>query len=251
MKHAAYLARLGVASAGPPDLALLSELQAAHLFAVPFENLSVIRQEPIVLEEERLVDKIVERRRGGFCYELNGSFAWLLRQLGFSVSHISARVFSASRQDFGPEFDHLALLVQLDEHYLVDVGFGDSVRQPLPLPGGEANDVSGHYRIRRLASEADEYHLERASEDGWVAQYAFTTMPHQLAEYGEMCHYHAHSPESHFTRQRVCTLATPTGRVTLTPDALIVTTADEKQRLPVASAAEYDRLLAEHFGLCW
>ncbi|HMN27433.1 MAG TPA: arylamine N-acetyltransferase, partial [Caldilineaceae bacterium] len=102
MRQSAYLARLGVAAVGSPTLPLLSELQAAHLLAVPFENLSVIRQEPIVLEEERLVDKIVARRRGGFCYELNGSLAGLLRQLGFSGTLISARVYSTGCQEFGP-----------------------------------------------------------------------------------------------------------------------------------------------------
>src|SRR6476661_8880772 len=75
-----------------PTAALLGALHQAHLFAVPFENLSIHYGQPITLEDETLYDKIVSRRRGGFCYELNGLFARLLRRLGFTVTLLSARV---------------------------------------------------------------------------------------------------------------------------------------------------------------
>src|SRR6476620_2196832 len=109
----AYLQRIHFSAAldlaaPQPSSRLLGALHQAHLLLVPFENLSIHYGQPILLEERALYDKIVRRRRGGFCYELNGLFAWLLRQLGFTVTLLSARVAQADG-DFSPEFDHLTL----------------------------------------------------------------------------------------------------------------------------------------------
>jgi N-hydroxyarylamine O-acetyltransferase len=248
MNTKAYLDRLGIASVANPGFDFLADLQLAHLLAIPFENFSVIWREPIVLDEERLVEKVVHRRRGGYCYELNGAFAWLLSQLGFQVTRISARVYNGSTREFGPEFDHMALIVHLDRDYLVDVGFGDSARQPIPLPAGEAEDVSGRYRVRPAEDGGEILWLQQQGEDGWQTQFAFTTMPRQLAEYAEMCHYHSHSAASHFTQRPVCTVATPTGRITLSPMTLTITEHGEKRAIPIATS-DYDSLLLEHFGI--
>jgi len=102
-------------------------LHLAHLLSAPFENLSIHWHEPIVLTDEALFQKIVLRQRGGFCYELNGLFASLLRTLGFQVEMLSAGVMN-KRGEFGPEFDHMTLMVTLAERWLVDVGFWMRVR---------------------------------------------------------------------------------------------------------------------------
>ena len=128
----AYLDRIGYRGPLTPTAGTLRALQAAHLQAVPFENLSIHADQPIVLDDESLFDKVVSRRRGGFCYELNGLFAALLRTLGFRVAKLSAGVARADGT-FGPDFDHMALLVTLGERWLTDVGFGDSFRDPLRL----------------------------------------------------------------------------------------------------------------------
>jgi N-hydroxyarylamine O-acetyltransferase len=240
-----YLARIGAALPAAADLATLAELQRRHLLTVPFENLSVLYGEPIVLEERQLYAKVVERRRGGFCYELNGLFAWLLRILGYRVDRIAAEVYDRSAGQFGLPFDHMALIVHLDRPYLVDVGFGDSARTPLPLPDGMAEDVSGAYRV---AIRDDHAHLERRTADGWIPEFRFTTQPHTLADYHAMCGYHSTSPESHFTRRLVCTRATTTGRLTLTGDAFVVTRGRAKRRTPVAPAQRAGYLL-RHFGI--
>ncbi len=89
---AAYLARIGVRGPLVLDAAALRGLHQAHLATVPFENLSIHLGEPISLNEADLIGKIVTRRRGGFCYELNGAFACLLERLGAQVRRVSARV---------------------------------------------------------------------------------------------------------------------------------------------------------------
>src|SRR5881275_1832993 len=105
----AYLDRIDALRPARADAAALRELHRLHQLAVPFENLSIHLDEPISLDEPDLVDKIVTRRRGGFCYELNGAFALLLEALGARVSRVAAQVYGDGR--LGPPFDHLALVV--------------------------------------------------------------------------------------------------------------------------------------------
>src|SRR5262249_42653824 len=121
----AYLDR--IAYRGPRDVSLetLRDLHRAHLLSTPFENLDIHASCPIVLDARHLYEKIVRRGRGGFCYELNGLFALLLRELGFRVTLLSAGV-ARDAGGFGPDFDHLALRVELETAWLADVGFGES-----------------------------------------------------------------------------------------------------------------------------
>ena len=132
MDTQAYLQRINYTGPLTRSAETLRQLQVAHLRTVPFENLSIHSGEPIVLDDEALFEKIVHRRRGGFCYELNGLFAALLRALGFEVSMLSAQVANAEGH-YGPDFDHMTLMVTLSDRWLVDVGFGDSFLEPLPL----------------------------------------------------------------------------------------------------------------------
>ncbi|HEY5005937.1 MAG TPA: arylamine N-acetyltransferase, partial [Ktedonobacteraceae bacterium] len=120
-----YLTRINYYGSRQPTLQTLQALHHAHLLAVPFENLSIHYRQPIILQEDLLFNKIVRQHRGGFCYELNGLFAWLLRQLGFQMSLLSASVSNGTDQ-FSPEFDHLTVLIhQLSgANWLADVGFG-------------------------------------------------------------------------------------------------------------------------------
>ncbi len=245
----AYLQRLGLARGGEPGLDQLATLQNQHLLEVPFENLDVMWRNPIRLNLDDLYDKIVNRRRGGFCYELNGLFAWLLSNLGYSVDLLSARVYSEERQQFGPEFDHMVLCVQLERPYLVDVGFGDSFRQPMLLPDGQTEDISGEYRLLAPHTGDEELELQHKEDGLWKSQFRFTLLAHRMADFNDMCHYHQSSPRSTFTQGAVCSRATPDGRITLTENELILTRDSEKTRLPVQNLAQYRRLLAEYFSI--
>ena len=248
MDTKAYLERINYQGALAPMAETLRRLQVAHLLAVPFENLSIHSGEPIILEDQALFNKIVHRRRGGFCYELNGLFAALLGSLGFKVEMLSAGVAN-SEGEFGPDFDHMALLVDLEKRRLADVGFGDSFREPLLLDEREIQ-VQGE-RAYRIVPEGAYLILSQREGDGeWKAQYRFTLQPYSYADYAEMCHYHQTSPQSHFTKARVCTRATPEGRVTLSGMRLITTTREgRRQEVAVASDDAYAQLLSDHFGI--
>lgn len=240
-----YLKRIHYEGSLEPTLETLRGLHEAHMLTVPFENLDIHLGRKIQLDEATILNKIIEQRRGGFCYELNGAFAWLLRSLGFQLNMLSAGVANR-RTGFGPEYDHMTLLVHLDEDWLADVGFGDSFRQPLLKQNALAQPQdSGTYRLQRKQI----YWIVQREEQEWKPQYRFTLQPHELGDYEEMCEYQQTSPNSHFTRQRVCTIATPDGRVTLSDQRLITTTHGKKTERELSDQKEYDAALAEYFGV--
>jgi len=244
-----YLERIDYHGPLAPTAETLRALQVAHLLAVPFENLSIHARQPIILDDEALFAKIVGRRRGGFCYEANGLFAALLRALGFDVAMLSAEVARAGG-GFGPAFDHMALLVTLEERWLADVGFGDSFREPLRLDErGEQTQGGRAYRI--LPDGPYLVLAQREGEDGeWEAQYRFTLQPHEYADYEGMCRHHQTSPESHFTKARICSRATEAGRVTLSGMRFITTSQDGgRQERTLTSQEEYADVLREQFGI--
>jgi N-hydroxyarylamine O-acetyltransferase len=244
----AYLERINYHGSLEPTSEALRDLQLAHLLAVPFENLSIHANQPILLDDEALFTKIVDHRRGGFCYELNGLFAALLRALGFNVAMLSASVANPEG-GFGPHFDHMTLMVTLEQPWLVDVGFGDSFREPLRLdePGEQ---IQGRRAYRILPDDTHLILLQRDEGDGWKAQYRFTLHPYQYSDYAEMCRYHQTSPQSHFTQQRLCSMATPEGRMTLTGMRFITTSEKrEREERILMSQEEYAEILREHFGI--
>ncbi len=236
-----YLDRLGAPAVGAPSAALLRDLHARHLDTVPFENLSIHLGEPIVLDEAALVDKIVDRGRGGFCYELNGLFAELLRVLGFEVVLLSARVHTPA--GLTHPFNHLALRVDLDERYLVDVGFGAHSRYPLRLdwpepqadPGGEFLLVdAGDGDVDVLMNGEPQYRVEARSR--------------ALADFTPNCWWQQTSPDSHFIKGPTCSRPTAEGRITLAGNRLIRTAGDTRSETELS---DQDALAAyrEHFGI--
>jgi N-hydroxyarylamine O-acetyltransferase len=242
-----YLDRISYSGPTAPTLGILRALHRAHLLAVPFENLDIGIGQKIIIDEDAFVRKVAKLRRGGFCYELNGAFAALLRALGFQVTLLSAGVARANGS-CGREFDHLALRVDLVEPWLADVGFGDSFLEPLRLQVGlEQNDPAGRFQ---LVQAGDRIEMERTQPDGtWKRQYSFTLQPRSLEDFAGMCHYHQTSPDSSFTQNRICSLATPDGRVTLSGMKLIETRGGQKTELILTSNEEWHEVLRERFGI--
>jgi N-hydroxyarylamine O-acetyltransferase len=243
---AAYLRRIDLDGPMEPSIEGLRRLHLSHLHAVPFENLDIHLGRPIELDEARLLDKVVRQRRGGFCYELNGAFAALLRTLGFRVTLLSAGVRGGDGA-FGPEFDHLLLRVDLDEPWLCDVGFGDSFLEPLRLAEGVVQEQ--HDQAYRLDRDGDHLVLSQRKGEAWQPQYRFTLTPRALEDYRGMCRYHQTSPASPFTQRRITSIATRSGRVTLSGDRLIVTEHGERRELPIEDDEGLSRRLRERFGI--
>ena len=249
MDYIQYLQRIQVNKIENPSYSFLSKLQEQHLLTVPFENLDIHQRNKIVLDEDRIYEKIVIGGRGGFCYELNGLFCWLLHSLGFTVSMASARVYMPTKDRFSPEFDHMVLLVDLEKTYLVDVGFGDSFRKTIALPDGKSEDVSGSYRLRPFASGQDTYILQKRDDNDWQTVYSFTNHPRLLSDFEEMNDFNQGSPESHFTQQTICSIATKKGRVSLSDDFLTITDGSSMRKINVTTQEDFKQKLSDHFGI--
>jgi N-hydroxyarylamine O-acetyltransferase len=248
MDIAAYLRRIGYGGAVTVTPETLRAVQKSHLLTVPFENLDIHLGKPIDLDLAALFQKIVEQQRGGFCYELNGLLAEVLCCLGFNVSLLSAQV-ARKQGGFGENFDHLTLLVHLEEDWLVDVGFGESFPEPLNL---SQKRIQGGYRLSR---DGDYWLVQALKKDHWQTQFRFIPEPHQFSEFHKMCGYHQTSPDSKFTQRRLCSRATPEGRITLVDQRLIVTRwgdpcgngkADRQERR-LKTEQEYRQALADYF----
>lgn len=240
-----YLQRIGAAPAAAADTAVLRSLHRAHQTAVPFENLSIHLSEPISLAEDDLVEKIVRRGRGGFCYELNGLFALLLEALGARVTRVAARVHGDGH--LGPPFDHLALIVLAADGsgpWLADVGFGSHSVYPLALDGRtDQADPSGLFRLADVA-EGDVDVLK----DG-KPQYRVETRSRQLDDFVPTCWYQQTSPSSHFTQSTICSRLTDDGRVSVSGRTLIRTSGGARSEEPLPDDAALLAAYREYFGI--
>jgi len=247
MDIAAFLKRIDYCGSIEPTEPTLRALHRAFVQTVPFENLDIHRNRRIVLDEEAFFRKIVQHRRGGFCYELNGLFAAVLRSLGFNVELLSARVFDGDGV-MGREFVHLILRVNLEKPWIADVGFGDWSSEPLRLKIGDEQRVDG--QRYRLILQGEHHIAQKQQEDGsWKSRYAFTLIPRRLLDFSAICEDLQTAPDSAFRRHRMCTRATPDGRITLTEQRLIVTANGQRNELPIHDERAYLDALFTHFGI--
>lgn len=247
----AYFKRINYAASTNPTLETLTAMHRAHLQTVPFENLNIHIPRKIILTEGALFQKIVNENRGGFCFEQNGLFSAVLRELGFDVLRLEANVYHTDTDDYGIPMNHMTLMVIIDGvRYLTDVGFGAAFSEPLEIdnPEIQVQDV-GQFKIVIDGNTATYYnHLNNS--DKMSIGYRFFFTPHELSDYDEACHYMQTSPKTHFTQKRVCSRMTPEGRISLTDTTLINTTfAGKRTEILVNTEEEYHTILREKFGI--
>jgi N-hydroxyarylamine O-acetyltransferase len=226
---------------------------------VPFENLSIHLGEEIVLEE-RLLDKLIGRGRGGFCYELNGAFGALLTALGYEVELLAARVYGAEGR-LGIPYDHLALRVGTVEgdSWIADVGFGAHSHHPLRCTDrAEQADPGGVFRVADAGPDAAGVRGGGSAGAGdldvvrdGTPRYRLEARPRALGDFVAGAWWHSTSPLSHFTRSLVCSRLTEDGgRITLSGREL-KTTAVDGTRAATELETEVEILTAyrERFGI--
>ena len=241
-----YLARIGVETELAVDVLSLEILQRAHLSTVPFENLDVVAGVDVPVDPNRAVDKIVTRKRGGWCFENNGAFAELLQALGFDVTRLGAAVLLD-----GPNstIDHLTLEVRLDRPYLVDVGFGDSFIRPLELNSRRPQD--GGTAVFELIDSAEGVTLTRHDADGVPEpQFRFKRVRRQMHEFEPATDHLQSDPDLHWSNKPFATRLLDGGpdRVTLLGDRLKVARDGMVAETPVAPD-EWDATLEHWFSM--
>ena len=244
----AYCVRIGYMGSRAVSPATLHGLHYAHTHTVPFENLDIHLGHPLSLDASDLFTKIVTRKRGGYCYEVNSVFALLLQALGFQVQGLLARVldgFSTLR----PRSHQLLLVTVEDESWIADVGFGrNSLRAPLRLTSGVVDQQGPDtFRLRSEAGQA--FCLQKVRDGTWHDLYAFTLEPYLPVDYIPLNYWNSTSPDSLFTQKKICTMPTATGRIVAVDTEFTIRTQERTHTIQARSATEYVQLLQEYFGL--
>jgi N-hydroxyarylamine O-acetyltransferase len=243
-----YFDRICWRGAPRPDRETLGALQRAHRLAVTFENLDIRLGRGIALAPGRLFEKIVARRRGGYCFEQNALFLQVLHAIGFEARPLLARVWLGAEAI--PARTHTLNLVSLDgEDLIVDVGFGGSFVPPMPLVANVEAATADGARHRLIEDSEYGWMLERDGGDGWARQYSFTLDPVWPADLEMANHFTATRPDTRFTTLRIASAATPDGYVSLIDRALTTSRMGRSDTREIADAEDYRRVLAELFGL--
>lgn len=243
-----YIKRIGIKEKLEPTIESLFKLQTAHLYSIPFENLDIHIGTKIELDISKLFEKIITNGRGGFCYELNGLFYELLTSLDFNARMISAKVYSREK-GYGKEFDHLALLVKIDQdEYLADVGFGEFTMQPLKFElNTHQKDKNGIFVIDKYDDKT--FRVNKIEGDKVRPQYIFKETRRSLDDFINMCIFHQTSKESHFTKNKIITLPTENGRITLTSDKLKIRSKEYTNEVLVKDENQFHKYLKQYFKI--
>lgn len=231
-------------------LELLNEIHRHHLLHVPFENLDMMNGIPLSMDAKHVFDKLVSHHRGGLCFELNSLLYAILKQLDFHVSYISGQFWDDNKQAWNPPFSHLALLVELDEQYLFDVGVGGGFLEPLPLKTKIIfSDASGTYRF----VNANEHHsliLQKKDElDEWGNLLKISTEPAAHERFQPMLIALQKDKDSIFNQKKMCSKVTADGRISLTEDTLTLTKNGVKTKSAISDLSQWKELLEKHFGI--
>ncbi|WP_135557128.1 arylamine N-acetyltransferase family protein [Paenibacillus cymbidii] len=245
----AYLNRIGYAGVPDGSAETLAELQERHLHAVPYENLDILRGVPLTLDIPHLYDKIVVRRRGGFCFELNALFGWLLRELGYQTTDLFGR-FWRDTPNLPPKRRHHVLRAYAGgKPYLCDVGVGGIVpRRPVLLAEGvEQPQGDELYRMERDAYFG--WLLCEWRKEAWQRIYSFTEEPQLPIDFITASYWCEHAPESIFRKAPMLAIRTKEGRNTVAGDEFRIFTPQGVDAFVPAQGEAYREALRRYFGI--
>jgi N-hydroxyarylamine O-acetyltransferase len=242
----AYCRRIGYRGGLTPSPEVLRELHIAHVGAIPFENLDVLLGVPVRLDLSSLQSKLVDSRRGGYCFEQNTLFKAVLESIGFKVDGVAARVVMGETTP-RPRL-HMALIVHAaGELYLADVGFGgDGLLEPLPFEEGEFKFPLVSYK---LSETLGEWRLSGSLGRGWEQLYVFTLEPQHAVDYDVANYYTSTHPDSVFRKTLTAQRVTPTERLILRRRELTVIREEGVFKQEIGSAEEIRQLLRERFDI--
>jgi len=240
-----YLNRIAYEGDLQPDLDCLKRIHRCHALTVPYENLDVQLERSLDQDLQRIFNKIVSRRRGGWCYEQNGLLGWALSEIGFDVTRVAGAV---DRREHGDEKlgNHLVLLVELDKTYLVDLGLGDGCRAPLPLVEGSHQQGELSFRLERIK---DRYWRFHNHSFGAPASFDFRQEGADEPLLVSMCHKLQVSPGSSFVQNFVAQIMQENSITSLLGKVMSVKTSAGTTKTELSSAANLERTLAEVFGI--
>jgi N-hydroxyarylamine O-acetyltransferase len=240
-----YLARIGHLGPVKPDLATLTSLHRAQALSVPYEGIDVYSGIPLDHSLEGIFRKIVENRRGGWCYESNGLLGWALQTVGFTVTRAAAGVYRSQRGDSALG-NHVVLLVRLDQTHLADLGLGDALRAPIPLSEGIHHHGPHSFRLEKLQGGYWRFHNHAM---GSPTDFDFRDTPADEDLLSQKCSFLQTSPTSAFVETFECIAMRPTTSLTILGRVLRHTGLNGVEKRLIASPAEMTAILARDFGI--
>jgi N-hydroxyarylamine O-acetyltransferase len=245
MKLASYLERIGYKGPVAATLDCLTQVHRRQAFTIPYENLDVQLGRPLDFDTQRIFEKMVVRRRGGWCYEIHQILLWALKEIGFDAMLVTAGIYRHEKGDtmLG---NHTAILVNLDQQtYLADLGLGDGIRDPIPLREGTYQQGSLSFRLERVD---DGYWRFHNHELGYPNKFDFQQEPADRQTLVDHSQHLQTSDESIFVQNLVCQIMQPASVTCLTGRVL-------RHKLPsgttksVISADEFEPTIATVFGI--
>lgn len=245
MNLSAYLERINIFKDVSTNIEDLKLIQKQHLLTVPFENLDIHLYNHINLSQEKLFDKIVYKKRGGICYELNYLLSTILKQIGFQIVLLGGKVLSEN----GTFHDHLFIKVDINgDEFLVDVGFGDNFMEPLEFICDEQqNDLKGLFKIKKI--DKSTYKLLKKSNNQWKLEYIFEDEEKNIEEFDYRVKFFVHSDESIFKKNVFCSIEKEVGRLSLKKDKFIITEGEYKREINLDYPEKYFEILKSEFSI--
>ena len=243
MKLGEYLERIGYHGPATPDLACLREIHRRHVLSISYENLDVQMRRPVDLDMERIFEKMVLRRRGGWCYEMNGLLGWALGEIGFDVMRMSGAVMRSSQGDktIG---NHLVLAVRLEETYIADAGLGDALIDPIPLAEGDIAQADRGFHLERQADGFWRFH----NHPGAIpSDFDFLYEPADEHLLARVCDELQSDPESMFRQNLICMRRDEGGGTHILLGRVLARPG--RPRVVLEDADAFRRTLAEVFEL--
>lgn len=246
MELSGYLERIRFTQQPRCDLQTLTGIHHQHLLHIPYENIDVQQRTPLDFDLQRIYTKLVDARRGGWCYEMNGLLQWALEQIGFQVTRMSGAVMREVNGD-QTWANHLVLRVALEGvDYLVDTGLGDGLRMPIPVAEGSVTQQGLTYRLERLDADTWRFHNHAFSN---VRSFDFRYGVAVEDELAAMCGWLQTSEESPFRRVLVVQKFDADRIHTLVGKIYGQITAAGKTERVLDNLGEQQQTLAEKFGL--
>jgi N-hydroxyarylamine O-acetyltransferase len=243
---ARYLERIGFTGAPAVDLATLAELHRRHVESIPWECLDAFAGRPTTRDPLHAFDKIVGEGRGGWCYEMNGLFGWMLEALGFEVTRLAAGVMRDVMGDDTAIGNHLLLIVRLDRDYLADVGLGSGLIEPIPLAEGSYCQRFASYRLERLDGRWWRFHNQ---PHVMPPSFDFALDLGDEARLEGRCRWLQTDPASPFVNNGVVQRYGPDRLDSLAGTVLTRIDASGVHPTPLTDADAYGRALRDVFGL--
>ena len=242
-----YFRRIAYNGKTQKDISTVSEIMRCQLFSVPFENLDVQAGKIVSLVPEEIVEKILVRNRGGYCYEVNGLFAMALAELGVPYIFVAARpmIYPVRRPK-----THMAIVAEVDgEKWLIDLGFGsNSIRKPMRLDVTDVEVQQDADRFMLSKTDESKYRLKAFVEGEWVNQYEFDLYPQEWIDFVPANHLNSTHPDTIFVKKLIVVLQNPTGKVVLMGDTL-KTVSNGITTKEFVSPENRSAILSTHFGL--